>query len=189
MKEHETPITDCSSFSILEDRPDGSRVRRMVVDVELCEKFERKNAELRCSAFHEGEISDGWTVQHSDFKLLLAAATRLAHACKHKLPPGHFALIAEEYNAVRELSSSSRPKSTARPINNNMGLETTINPDRYPKQGSYLGRSVEVCFEYDSSHPVRGKVIRDDVGATGLMILQLDNGWVVRSTECQWRPI
>jgi hypothetical protein len=70
-----------------------------------------------------------------------------------------------------------------------MGLENTINADRYPKQGSYLGRSVEVCFEYDTSCTVKGKVIRDDAEAPGLMIIQLENGWVVRSTECQWRPI
>lgn len=70
-----------------------------------------------------------------------------------------------------------------------MGLENTLNADRFPKQGSYLGRSVEVCFEYDTSCTIKGKVIRDDAEAPGLMIIQLENGWVVRSTECQWRPI
>ena len=70
-----------------------------------------------------------------------------------------------------------------------MGMVKTINADWYPKQGAFLGRNVEVCFECDTSCVVRGKVIRCDDEEPGWMIIQLDNGWVVKSTECQYRLI
>ncbi len=70
-----------------------------------------------------------------------------------------------------------------------MGQEKNISGDRYPRQDSFLGKSVEVCFNYDTSCMVRGRVIRSDGEAPGLMIIQLENGWVVRSTECQYRVI
>lgn len=72
---------------------------------------------------------------------------------------------------------------------NLMGYRKTINARRYPKQGSYLGRAAEVCFDYDTSATMQGKVIRDDAEEPGLMLIQLENGWVVKSTECQWRPL
>ncbi len=68
-------------------------------------------------------------------------------------------------------------------------MSKTINADRYPRQGQFLGMAVEVCFEYDTSCTLRGKVIRDDAEEPGLMIIQLENGWVVKSSECQYRPI
>lgn len=68
-----------------------------------------------------------------------------------------------------------------------MGCEKTINADRYPQQGNFLGRAVDVCFDYDTSCTIQGKVIRDDAEEPGLMLIQLENGWVVRSTECQYK--
>jgi hypothetical protein len=59
----------------------------------------------------------------------------------------------------------------------------------YPRQGSFFGKAVEVCFDYDTSAPKRGKVVRDDVEKPGRMIIKLENGWVVLSTECQYRTI
>ena len=40
----ETPLTDAAAFSIIENRHDGNRVRRMVVDVELAEELEKELA-------------------------------------------------------------------------------------------------------------------------------------------------
>jgi hypothetical protein len=57
---------------------------------------------------------------------------------------------------------------------------------RYPRQGAFLGKTVEVYFNYDTSATVRGKVIRDDAEKPGLMIIQLEDGRAVRSTECQY---
>lgn len=68
-----------------------------------------------------------------------------------------------------------------------MGVEKNINADRYPEQGSWLGRDVEVCFEYDTGCLIKGTVIRDDIEEPRRTIIQLENGWVVLATECQFR--
>jgi len=65
----------------------------------------------------------------------------------------------------------------------------TIGFDRFPRQGDFKGSVVRVCFDYDPSRIVEGTVIRDDVEEPGRMIIQLDDGRVVLSTECQWQPI
>lgn len=64
-------------------------------------------------------------------------------------------------------------------------LETTT----YPPQGSYLGARCEVVFNYDLRFRTLGTVIRDDTASPGLLIIQLDDGRVVLSTECQWHPL
>lgn len=70
-----------------------------------------------------------------------------------------------------------------------MGAVGTIGFDRFPKQGRYKGCRVRVCFNYDSSHTVDGTVIRDDAEEPGRMIIQLDDGRVVLSTECMYQPL
>jgi len=67
-----------------------------------------------------------------------------------------------------------------------MGNTPHITPDRYPAQGVFLHRIVDVCFNRDASSAVRGKIIRDDTEEPGELIIQLDNGWVVRAHECQY---
>jgi hypothetical protein len=65
----------------------------------------------------------------------------------------------------------------------------TLDPvgfDRFPKQGSWLGRRVVVCFDYDTSRTIGGTIIREDEEAPGLMLIHLDDGRVVRSVECQY---
>jgi hypothetical protein len=68
-----------------------------------------------------------------------------------------------------------------------MGCTPHITADRFPRQGMFLGLTVEVCFDYDTSATIRGKVIRADAEEPGRMIILLDNGWAVLSTECQYR--
>ena len=67
-----------------------------------------------------------------------------------------------------------------------MGDVPAIGIDRFPEQGTFLGKRVEVCFDYDTSRTIGGKVIRDDAEEPGLMLIQLDDGRVVRSVECQY---
>lgn len=71
-----------------------------------------------------------------------------------------------------------------------MGVENTVGFDKFPRQGRYLGTEVEVCFNYDSdsSKTVRGRVVRDDIEKPGKMIIALEDGRFILSTECQWRP-
>lgn len=61
-----------------------------------------------------------------------------------------------------------------------------ISKHHWPKQGAFLGARVRVCFDYDISYTVDGIVLRDDAEEPGRMIIQLDNGRVVLSTECQY---
>ena len=70
-----------------------------------------------------------------------------------------------------------------------MGEVSTISFDSFPKQGIYKACRVRVCFNYDSSRSVDGTVIRDDAEEPGRMIIQLDDGRVVLSTECMYQPI
>ena len=67
-----------------------------------------------------------------------------------------------------------------------MGIATNIRFDCFPKQGSFLMRQVEVCFDYDTSKTLKGIVVRDDAEEPGRMIIKLENGRYVLSTECQY---
>lgn len=70
-----------------------------------------------------------------------------------------------------------------------MGVHPKIGADRFPKQGAYLNMPCTVCFDYDTSKQFRGRVIRDDAEEPGHCIIQLDDGRVVLTTECQWQPL
>ena len=62
-----------------------------------------------------------------------------------------------------------------------------IGIDSFPKQGSWLGMIVDVCFDHDPSRSIRGRIVREDVEEPGQMIIKLDDGRFVRSVECQYR--
>lgn len=70
-----------------------------------------------------------------------------------------------------------------------MGVHPNVGFDRFPKQGSFLGTRVLVCFDYDSTKTIEGTVVRDDSEDPGLGLIQLDDKRVVRMTECQYQPI
>lgn len=65
-----------------------------------------------------------------------------------------------------------------------MGVKEGLNLDDWPKQGSYLGKRVEVCFNYNTRRTIGGEIVRDD--ANGLTIIKLDNGRYVLTSECQY---
>ena len=67
-----------------------------------------------------------------------------------------------------------------------MGVHQNIGYDYFPKQGSDLGKRVKVCFNYESDKTIYGKCIRDDIEEPYLMLFQLEDGRVVRSSECQY---
>lgn len=69
-----------------------------------------------------------------------------------------------------------------------MGVHENINLDRFPKQGTYLMQAVTVCFNYDPSRMINGIVVRDDAEEPGRMIIKLEDGRYVLSTECQYQP-
>lgn len=67
-----------------------------------------------------------------------------------------------------------------------MGCHHSIRHDKFPKQGRFNGRRVVVCFHYDLDHTFPGTICRDDDEEPLRTIIQLDDGRVVLSDECQW---
>lgn len=67
-----------------------------------------------------------------------------------------------------------------------MGCVKYINLTEYPRQGTHLGKSVEVCFYYDASKTIDGKIIRDDAETPFKTIIQLTDGRVLEAGECQY---
>jgi hypothetical protein len=68
-----------------------------------------------------------------------------------------------------------------------MGVEQNISFANFPRQGNFLGKLTEVCFDYDTSQTVAGIVVRYDVEHPFRTIIQLANGNYVLGTECQFR--
>ncbi|MFC3127230.1 hypothetical protein ACFOD4_19350 [Pseudoroseomonas globiformis] len=88
----------------------------------------------------------------------------------------------------RRLKAGTLPASgeALTPAGGPMGVVQTVGFDRFPKQGSHLGKRVEVCFNYDTSRRLSGTIVRDDAEAPGETLIRLDDGRFVRSVECQY---
>jgi len=67
-----------------------------------------------------------------------------------------------------------------------MGIQAGINFDSYPEQGTWVGKRVSVCYEYDASRKHSGVIVRDDETAPFQTIIQLDNGRFLLTTECMY---
>ncbi|MBU8834399.1 hypothetical protein [Mycolicibacterium goodii] len=67
-----------------------------------------------------------------------------------------------------------------------MGSVPNIGMYCFPKQGSYLGQRVTVCFHYDTEVTIGGEIVRDDAEQPGVAIIKLDDGRHVLTTECMW---
>ena len=67
-----------------------------------------------------------------------------------------------------------------------MGCEKNVGFDRFPKQGSMLGKKVWVCFHYDAMNILFGETVRDDVEEPYRTIFKLEDGRYVLATECQY---
>ncbi len=67
-----------------------------------------------------------------------------------------------------------------------MGVVANIGKDKFPKQSEIVGAKVSVCFNYDVKNTISGKVVRDDIEEPYRMIILLEDGRFVMSTECQY---
>jgi hypothetical protein len=67
-----------------------------------------------------------------------------------------------------------------------MGVIEQIDFERYPRQGRHFNTPVQICFNYDSSRVIAGRIVRDDAEAPFLTIIQLADGRFVLATECQY---
>jgi hypothetical protein len=70
-----------------------------------------------------------------------------------------------------------------------MGIAANVGFDTFPKQGGTLNKRVRVCFHFNPIESIGGTCIRDDSEAPFETIFQLDDGRVVRSTECMYQPV
>jgi hypothetical protein len=68
-----------------------------------------------------------------------------------------------------------------------MGCHENISADLFPIQGRWLGFRVRVCFHYDTSRELMGRIVRDDIAEPFETIIALDNGRFVRAVECQYQ--
>lgn len=67
-----------------------------------------------------------------------------------------------------------------------MGCVDTITAYGFPKQSEYVNRRAKVCFHYDTSKQLNGTIIRDDREEPFETLIRLDDGRVIRGTECQF---
>lgn len=70
-----------------------------------------------------------------------------------------------------------------------MGVHSSIDYDKFPKQSIYLNKRVQVCFCYNTKNTISGTIVRDDYEDPWLTLIKLDDGRYVTSTECQYSPI
>lgn len=68
-----------------------------------------------------------------------------------------------------------------------MGCASNVGYNKFPKQGTFLGKKTKVCFFYETDY-LKGVVVRDDAEAPFLTIIRLDDGRYIMSTECQYAP-
>ena len=68
-----------------------------------------------------------------------------------------------------------------------MGVSINISANTFPKQSASLGKSCKVMFHYTKPE-LTATIIREDMELPYVTILQLEDGRVVLSTECQWQP-
>ena len=67
-----------------------------------------------------------------------------------------------------------------------MGSHKSIGVDTFPAQGSHLGKTVEVCFRYDTTNLLAGRIVRDDREDPWMTIIALDDGRYLLATECMY---
>lgn len=67
-----------------------------------------------------------------------------------------------------------------------MSTHPNIGPLRFPEQSDWLGKRVKVCFHYITEDMFPGTIVRCDTEEPGRMIIALDDGRYVMSTECQY---
>jgi hypothetical protein len=68
-----------------------------------------------------------------------------------------------------------------------MGCHKKIGFDKFPRQGDFAGRRVEVVFLYDTSRKIYGTIVRDDREDPYRTIIKLDDGRYIEACECQFR--
>lgn len=67
-----------------------------------------------------------------------------------------------------------------------MRVIDTISYDSFPKQGGFVGKRVEVCYNFDTTKVHYGTIVRADIEYPFRTIIKLDNGNYILDVECQY---
>lgn len=67
-----------------------------------------------------------------------------------------------------------------------MGTHKNITEGYFPKQGDWLNKRVNVIFHYGETI-FKGIIVREDTEDPYVMIIRLDSGLYILSTECQYQ--
>jgi hypothetical protein len=67
-----------------------------------------------------------------------------------------------------------------------MGCVKNIDFYKFPKQSEFVNRRCKVTFMHDISRYIPGTIIRDDREEPFETLIRLDDGRVIRGTECQY---
>jgi hypothetical protein len=68
-----------------------------------------------------------------------------------------------------------------------MGVHKNISYDKYPKQSDNVGKSVLVCFCYNTNKYIDGVIVRDDREDPWTTLIKLIDDRYVNATECQYK--
>lgn len=67
-----------------------------------------------------------------------------------------------------------------------MGCVENVDFYKFPKQSAFVNRRCDVTFHYDTSRYILGTIIRDDREEPFETLIRLDDGRIIRATECQY---
>lgn len=67
-----------------------------------------------------------------------------------------------------------------------MGCVENIDFHKFPKQSATVNRRCKVTFLYDTSRYIHGTIIRDDREEPFETLIRLDDGRIIRASECQY---
>lgn len=59
-----------------------------------------------------------------------------------------------------------------------------LSADKFPKQGNYFRKQVDVFFDVGAAESIRGVVVRNDVEPPHVTVIRLINGRHVLGSEC-----
>ncbi len=63
-----------------------------------------------------------------------------------------------------------------------------LNNLQLPQQGD-VGNKAQVCFHFDTRRTLEGRIVRDDLEEPYKTLIELEDGRVVDTVECQYSPI
>lgn len=67
-----------------------------------------------------------------------------------------------------------------------MGCVSTIDINNFPKQSDKIGSFVKVVYNYNTNKCEIGKIVRDDMENPFVMIIKIDERFIL-SSECQYQ--